>query len=151
MVLSNTLTQSLQPILGKYSITHCLASLKVSCQCHPYRCRVEAAISAGTLHQLASQLRQELAALAAKDYSGNALLQTKKQSLIIDLMHSCNVVEGLLAPEASGAGAAGFVERPTNPKDWAWLRQLRYYADVVSQGAVQYLWAVFGTSALLLC
>jgi hypothetical protein len=98
---------------------------------HAPDCRVEAAISSGTLPQLATQLRQELAALAAKDYSSNALLQTKKQSLIIDLMHSCNVVEGLLAPEASGSGAAGFVERPTSPKDWAWSRQLRYYANVV--------------------
>lgn len=99
--------------------------------------RVEAAISSGTLPQLASQLRQELAALAAKDYSSNALLQTKKQSLIIDLMHSCNVVEGLLVPEASGAGAAGFVERPSSPKDWAWSRQLRYYANVVSSDALK--------------
>lgn len=95
-------------------------------------CRVEVAISSGTLHQLATALRQELAALAAKDYSNNSLLQQKKQSLIIDMMHSCNVVEGLLLPEDTAARAAGPVGVPTCPKDWAWARQLKYYADAVS-------------------
>jgi hypothetical protein len=70
--------------------------------------------------------------LAAKDYSSNSLLQQKKQSLIIDMMHSCNMVEGLLVPEDTAAGAAGPVGVPTCPKDWAWARQLKYYADVVS-------------------
>lgn len=136
----STPAYSLQPSLSMLSIS------KVSGKFRPLRhCRVEAAISSGTLPQLASQLRQELAALAAKDYSSNALLQTKKQSLIIDLMHSCNVVEGLLAPEASGAGAAGFVERPTSPKDWAWSRQLRYYADVVRREVFQALVQATGT------
>lgn len=93
--------------------------------------RVEAAILSGSLQQLAAQLRQELAALAAKDYSGNALLQTKKQSLIIDMMHSCNVVEGLLAPAEGHAGAPEGAGVPTHPKDWAWARQLKYYANEV--------------------
>jgi hypothetical protein len=51
------------------------------------------------------------------------------------MMHSCNVVEGLLAPTewagaAASAAAAGGV--PTSVKDWAWTRQMRYYADLVS-------------------
>lgn len=95
-------------------------------------CRVEAAISSGSLPQLAAELRQELAALASKNYSSNSLLQMKKQSLIIDMMHSCNVVEGLLAPEDGAAGTDGPVGVPTSPKDWAWTRQLKYYADAVS-------------------
>lgn len=106
-----------------------------SCRCfYPVtRCgRVEAAITSGSLPQLAGQLRQELAALAATDYSSNALLQVKKQSLIIDIMHSCNVVEGLLAPEGSVGGAAGPEAMPTSPNDWVWVRQLKYYADTVS-------------------
>lgn len=93
--------------------------------------RVESAIQSGSLPQLAAQLRQELAALAAKDYSSNSLLQTKKQSLIIDMMHSCNVVEALLAPEGGPAGAPEHAGLPTSPKDWAWARQLKYYADAV--------------------
>lgn len=96
-------------------------------------CRVEVAISSGALPHLATALRQELAALAAKDYSSNSLLQQKKQSLIIDMMHSCNVVEGLLSPQDTAAGAARPVGVPTSPKDWTWARQLKYYADVVSQ------------------
>jgi hypothetical protein len=64
-------------------------------------------------------------------------LQRKKQGLIIDMMHSCNVVEGLLAPpEDAGCGAAGAAGVPTNPQDWAWARQLRYYSDMVSWLAV---------------
>lgn len=48
------------------------------------------------------------------------------------MMHSCNVAEGLLAPtDAAGAASAGGV--PTSVKDWAWTRQMRYYADLVSE------------------
>lgn len=102
------------------------------CPCMPAtHTRVEAAISAGSLPQLAAQLRQELATLATKDYSRNSLLQMKKQSLIIDMMHSCNVVEGLLAPTTDAAGAASAGGVPTSVKDWAWTRQRRYYADLV--------------------
>lgn len=93
---------------------------------------MEVAITSGSLPKLATQLRQELAALAATDYSSNGLLQLKKQSLIIDMMHSCNVVEGLLAPEDGPGGTAGPAAAPTSTKDWAWSRQLRYYADAVS-------------------
>lgn len=43
-------------------------------------CRAEAAIKDGSLPRLASDLRAQLAALAKADYSGQALLQAKKQA-----------------------------------------------------------------------
>jgi hypothetical protein len=91
---------------------------------------------------LARDLRQELATLASKDYTNHSLLQLKKQGLIIDLMHACNVVEGLLAggdlAGNSSAMAAGKAApaMPTSPEDWAWARQLRYYVDQASPSAV---------------
>lgn len=51
-------------------------------QCNPFafhQPRAEAAIKAGTLNRLASDLRAQLAQLARTDYTGHALLQAKKQ------------------------------------------------------------------------
>jgi hypothetical protein len=125
---------------------------------------VEAAIASGALPKLASQLRGELAALAACDHSSHSLLQLKKQALIIDLMHSCNVVEGLLGDGGNGGGRAvrpssdqggGLLCSPAGPptsmSDWAWARQLRYYAEQVRvfgclPGSVyQAGWLLFGS------
>eukprot|EP00878_Enallax_costatus_P024703 GHUV01026383.1.p1 GENE.GHUV01026383.1~~GHUV01026383.1.p1 ORF type:complete len:1576 (+),score=459.42 GHUV01026383.1:1611-6338(+) len=110
--LSDPFSQAPSQVLGLY---HALRFTE----------RVEAAIQSGTLPQLASELRQELTALASKDCSNHSLLQLKKQGLIIDLMHSCNVVEGLLGTEGGEAP-------PRSPGDWVWTRQLRYYAEQVS-------------------
>lgn len=101
-----------------------LTVLAGTCCLRASPCRAEAAICNGTLQQLAVELRQELAALSSKDYSGHSLLQLKKQGLIIDLMHSCDVVEGLL-------GSSNGQRPPTSPEDWAWARQLRYYSTQV--------------------
>jgi hypothetical protein len=100
---------------------------------------VEAAIRTGKLQQLSSELRQELAALSSRDCSGNTLLQLKKQGLIIDLMHACDVVEGLLGSgSGSGHGIGGGANAggseggvPRSPEDWTWAKQLRYYAAQV--------------------
>jgi hypothetical protein len=98
---------------------------------------VETAIRSGKLQQLSSELRQELAALSSRDCSGHNLLQLKKQGLIIDLMHACDVVEGLLGSSSSssgfsaGAKAGGSEGVPRSPEDWAWAKQLRYYAAQV--------------------
>jgi hypothetical protein len=94
-------------------------------------CRVESAIRSGKLQQLSSELRQELAALSARDCSCSSLLQLKKQGLIIDLMHACDVVEGLLGGGSGSAGAVGSDNVPRSPEDWAWAKQLRYYAAQV--------------------
>lgn len=83
---------------------------------------MESAIAAGALRQLAAELRGELAALSARDVGGNALLQLRKQSLIVDQMHACDVVEGLL--DAKGGP-------PASAADWGWARQLRYYLEQV--------------------
>lgn len=115
--------------------TQACSRLRLCAVCFVYR--VESAITSGSLPQLASQLRQELATLAAQDYSASALMQLKKQGLIIDMMHSCNVVEGLLAPcredgsSSNSSGLGGGAGVPTSPKDWAWTRQLKYYASAV--------------------
>jgi hypothetical protein len=110
-------------------------------------CRVEAAIRSGKLQQLASELRQELAALSSRDCSSHNLLQLKKQGLIIDLMHACDVVEGLLGSgSGSGSGIGGAAHAggsegvPRSPEDWAWAKQLRYYAAQVGfQPGMQHL------------
>eukprot|EP00879_Flechtneria_rotunda_P022050 GHRR01023264.1.p1 GENE.GHRR01023264.1~~GHRR01023264.1.p1 ORF type:complete len:267 (+),score=88.06 GHRR01023264.1:122-802(+) len=105
--LSDPFSQAPSQVLGLYHLLQ-------------FTERVEAAIRSGSLPQLAAELRQELAALSTKQYSTHNLLQLKKQALIIDLMHSCDVVEGLLAGDGSGP--------PTSTEDWAWSKQLRYYA-----------------------
>ncbi len=82
-------------------------------------CRVEQAIQQGRLPTLAAELRAELASLSAADYSGHTLLQLKKQALVMDLLHYCQVVDMLVA-ENGGAGVGAV-------SDWTWQRQLRYY------------------------
>jgi dynein heavy chain 2 len=83
-------------------------------------CRAETAVQSGTLRQLASELRQELAALSSTNYTSQPLLQLKKQALIVDLMHNVEVVDSLIKAN------------PTGISDWEWSRQLRYYATQVS-------------------
>lgn len=86
---------------------------------HIHACRVERAIADRSLPQLAAELRSELAALSAADYSGHRLLSLKKQALVLDLLHYCRLAEEL-AEAPPGAS-----------RDWQWARQLRYYADTV--------------------
>jgi hypothetical protein len=84
---------------------------------------VESAIQSGTLSQLATALQGELARLSATDCSSQVVLQLKKQGLIIDLMHQCDVAEQLAALQ------------PSKASDWEWSRQLRFYGSQASAAA----------------
>ena len=57
------------------------------------------------------------------DAGGSALAQAKKAALVLDAIHYADVTDALLAA------------RPASLADWAWHRQLRYYADGGAGGA----------------
>ncbi len=50
--------------------------------------------------------------------------QLKKQALVLDLLHYCEVAEELAAAS------------PSSTSEWAWTRQLRYYAAKVSADSI---------------
>lgn len=87
--------------------------------------RAEAAIKQGAsgLKQLQQLQAAALGALTQADYTGQALLQLKKQSLVLDYIHYLDMVETLLK------------EHTTSVSEWAWTRQLRYYHRSVSASA----------------
>jgi hypothetical protein len=90
-------------------------------------------------------MRGELARLSATDCSSQVVLQLKKQGLIIDLMHQCDVAEQLAALQ------------PSKASDWEWSRQLRFYGSQASrtvwrqgkgQTARQLTWASLESSTV---
>ena len=66
-----------EPQINVVHLVHCRKPSPVITTSTP---RAEAAIASGHLPRLAGDLRARLAALAAADYSGDALLQAKKQA-----------------------------------------------------------------------
>ena len=77
--------------------------------------KAEVAITRGALPALHDELRQQLQEYTSFDVEGMRVMQLKVQSLVLDLIHSIDVVEQL---QAEYCGSVG---------QWAWQRQLRYY------------------------
>ena len=86
--------------------------------------RCEAAISRGTLPGLLNDLKDQLTEYTSFDVEGMRVMQLKIQSLVLDLIHSIDVVEQLQRENCS------------DPAQWAWRRQLRYY-DAPKTGEVK--------------
>jgi len=94
--------------------------------------------------RVAKDMSTALEQLAASDYTGSTLLQLKKQALVLDFIHYLDVVEQLTR------------EQTSSPSDWAWTRQLRYYAaegggvDVcMAEASFQYTWEYQGNAPKL--
>ena len=77
--------------------------------------KAEVAIRLGALPALHDELRQQLQEYTSFDVEGMRVMQLKVQSLVLDLIHSIDIVEQL---QAEFCGSVG---------QWAWQRQLRYY------------------------
>ena len=77
--------------------------------------KAEVAITRGALPALHDELRQQLQEYTSFDVEGMRVMQLKVQSLVLDLIHSIDIVEQL---QAEFCGSVG---------QWAWQRQLRYY------------------------
>jgi dynein heavy chain 2 len=117
--LSESMTRTLSAMLVK-----CLAEkdyekfpsqiLSLADQVH-FSKRCEVAIARGALPALLSDLRDQLQEYTSFDVEGMRVMQLKIQSLVLDLIHSIDVVEQLQTENCS---------ETTN---WAWQRQLRYY------------------------
>ena len=84
--------------------------------------KAEAAISRGTLPALLDELQGQLQEYTSFDVEGMRVMQLKVQSLVMDLIHSIDVVEQLQKEYCSNVG------------EWVWQRQLRYYGEGRSGG-----------------
>jgi dynein heavy chain 2 len=69
---------------------------------------------------LGDKCRAVLKSYTSQDYSKQKLLRLKVMSLLIDLMHSIDVVDYLVK------------ERTSDVADWSWQKQLRFYINSVS-------------------
>lgn len=72
----------------------------------------EKAIQAGTLSNILSELQNQLESYTSVD-PGSVVLQLKLKALILDLIHSIEVVERLMESKVKSVGA------------WLWQKQLR--------------------------
>ncbi|XP_071483964.1 LOW QUALITY PROTEIN: cytoplasmic dynein 2 heavy chain 1-like [Diadema antillarum] len=85
----------------------------------------EAAISENSLHELLIELEQQLEGYTSADIGGAAgernvaihVLELKLKALILDTIHSIDVVQLLQKNNVTSLG------------DWLWQKQLRYYLD----------------------
>jgi dynein heavy chain 2 len=77
--------------------------------------KAEIAIAQGALPALLAELRDQLQEYTSLDVEGKRVMQLKVQSLVLDLIHSIDVVEQLQKDHCSSVG------------QWVWQRQLRYY------------------------
>ena len=117
--LASSMVQTLQAMLVK-----CLAEkdyeafpsqiLGLADQVH-FSKKAEHAISQGALPALLNELREQLQEYTSFDVEGMRVMQLKVQSLVLDLIHSIDVVEQLQKEHCSSVG------------QWVWQRQLRYY------------------------
>nr|BCL66104.1 cytoplasmic dynein 1b heavy chain [Volvox africanus] len=65
--------------------------------------------------KLVADMRTQLQKLTSSDFTGHHLLQLKKQALVLDFIHYCDVAEYLVKDKVTGT------------TEWGWTRQLRYY------------------------
>ena len=84
--------------------------------------KCEEAIQSGKLHTLKSELESQLESYTATDICGAKdtdahVLELKLKALILDTIHSIDVVEQLQN------------ENARNPSDWMWQKQLRFYLN----------------------
>nr|ADI46936.1 DHC1bm [Volvox carteri f. nagariensis] len=79
--------------------------------------RSETALKAGSsgLARLVADMRAQLQKLTGSDLAGHHLLQLKKQALVLDFIHYCDVAEYLAK------------DKVASTTEWGWTRQLRYY------------------------
>ncbi|KAG2486208.1 hypothetical protein HYH03_015170 [Edaphochlamys debaryana] len=106
----------------------------------------EIALKAGPsgLAKLVTEMRQQLSKMAGSDFTGHNLLQLKKQALVLDFIHYCDVVE-YLAKDKIGSTT-----------EWGWTRQLRYYHRAegsvkvaMAEAMFDYSWEYQGNQAKL--
>lgn len=83
----------------------------------------EEAIAAGALPTLAASVDRRLAAITAHDLSARRLPQLKASALVLDVIHHRDIAAALAA------------DRTGTVSDWAWQRQLRYYAHAGAGGS----------------
>ena len=83
----------------------------------------EAAIRSAALDRLCARTNEQLHAVTALDTSRHALARLKARALVLDVIHQRDVAAHLAT------------ERCTSTADWAWQKQLRYYA--APDGAVR--------------
>lgn len=76
------------------------------------------------MKQLQAAQAAALRTLTQSDYTGQHLLQLKKQSLVLDYIHYLDMVDTLISENTSSVG------------EWAWTRQLRYYQHGVRMRCV---------------
>jgi dynein heavy chain 2 len=83
------------------------------------------AIKRGKLANYKQDLQRQLEGYSAFDHKGDALLFSKVKALILDIIHSIEVVDQLTRDQSILAS-----QKPT---DWMWYKQLKYYLDQRSQ------------------
>ncbi|CAM9184751.1 unnamed protein product, partial [Discosporangium mesarthrocarpum] len=76
---------------------------------------VEAAISQGNVGALTVSLKSLLNQYTSYDLSSRPLMQLKIKALVLDLVHSMDIVDQLQKANVQSL------------EDWGWLKQLRYY------------------------
>ncbi|CAG9464002.1 unnamed protein product [Pedinophyceae sp. YPF-701] len=79
--------------------------------------RAEEAIRSNGLLTLRQELDGELQGLTDASYEGHHVMQLKVKAMILDIIHYKDVVESLIR------------ERCQTPTEWAWFKQLRFYAQ----------------------
>ena len=91
---------------------------------------VEASFAQG-FAEMQSRARSQLEAYTKQDLNDLRIMQHKVKSLVMDLIHSTDVLKQLIC--------AGCRDR----NDWVWRKQLRYYVDKKSQASVHMSDAAF--------
>ncbi|GFR50179.1 hypothetical protein Agub_g12346, partial [Astrephomene gubernaculifera] len=108
--------------------------------------KAEVALKAGAagLGKLVTDMRAQLHKLTSSDFTGHHLLQLKKQALVLDFIHYCDVAEYLAKEKVAGV------------TEWGWTRQLRYYHRAegsvkvsMAEATFDYTWEYQGNAAKL--
>ncbi|KAG2426397.1 hypothetical protein HYH02_014824 [Chlamydomonas schloesseri] len=108
--------------------------------------KAEVALKAGSsgLAKLVTEMRAQLMKLTGSDFTGHHLLQLKKQALVLDFIHYCDVAEYLAKDKVAGT------------TEWGWTRQLRYYHRAegsvkvaMAEATFDYTWEYQGNAAKL--
>nr|BBC28429.1 cytoplasmic dynein 1b heavy chain [Yamagishiella unicocca] len=108
--------------------------------------KAELALKAGPsgLAKLVTEMRAQLQKMCVSDFTGHHLLQLKKQALVLDFIHYCDVAELLVADKVTGS------------TEWGWTRQLRYYHRAegsvkvaMAEAMFDYTWEYQGNAAKL--
>ncbi|CAN0042899.1 unnamed protein product [Ascophyllum nodosum] len=114
--MKNTLTSLLQECLrGQVDYERYPSQLLCLAEQIKFCDHVEIAVSQGNAGELMAPLRELLEQYTAYDLSSRPLMQLKIKALVLDLVHSIDIVDQL---QKSGVESL---------KDWTWQKQLRFY------------------------